>query len=449
MSSQKIINTFDLYGFTPSLFIGGYHRNGSVLGIISTIISTIAEISISIFFFLKLFNTNEFTVITSETNPEGIESVEISKNSFYFTFALEDPFSYKSFIDEGIYYPKVTYKLAKRNKEEGLIWTVKDLEYGPCELSDFHHTYQKYFENHNLSNSYCIKNLNESLKGIFQKSEYSFLFIELFECRNSTEKNNCKSQKEIDYYLDGTFISIQYQGLNIDPNNYHSPNLSTISEYYTTISHNFFKEIHIYFKKILISTDKGWMFPDIHTKKFSQFDHAEDMISLKNSEKANFLEFSIKFADIVQKYIRTYTKAQTVISNIGGFIKFIQSFFVCINYIFAEGNVYQRIINKIFYIDHNIISSNNNLITIKNFKSKTKDNNIFETIYSDFPKITKKNSFKQSNINSNKTKTIFNLNSNSSIGKNSFDIFPIHYNKNLENKSEIPIRKKKKKRRFK
>lgn len=445
MSSQKIINTFDLYGFTPSLFIGGYHRNGSVLGIISTIISIIAEISISIFFFLKLFNTNEFTVITSETNPEGIESVEISKNSFYFTFALEDPFSYKSFIDEGIYYPKVTYKLAKRNKEEGLIWTVKDLEYGPCELSDFHHTYQKYFENHNLSNSYCIKNLNESLKGIFQKSEYSFLFIELFECRNSTEKNNCKSQKEIDYYLDGTFISIQYQGLNIDPNNYHSPNLSTISEYYTTISHNFFKEIHIYFKKILISTDKGWMFPDIHTKKFSQFDHAEDMISLKNSEKANFLEFSIKFADIVQKYIRTYTKAQTVISNIGGFIKFIQSFFVCINYIFAEGNVYQRIINKIFYIDHNIISSNNNLITIKNFKSKTKDNNIFETIYSDFPKITKKNSFKQSNINSNKTKTIFNLNSNSSIGKNSFDIFPIHYNKNLENKSEIPIRKKKKK----
>ena len=436
MSSQKIINTFDLYGFTPSLFIGGYHRNGSVLGIISTIISTIAEISISIFFFLKLFNTNEFTVITSETNPEGIESVEISKNSFYFTFALEDPFSYKSFIDEGIYYPKVTYKLAKRNKEEGLIWTVKDLEYGPCELSDFHHTYQKYFENHNLSNSYCIKNLNESLKGIFQKSEYSFLFIELFECRNSTEKNNCKSQKEIDYYLDGTFISIQYQGLNIDPNNYHSPNLSTISEYYTTISHNFFKEIHIYFKKILISTDKGWMFPDIHTKKFSQFDHAEDMISLKNSEKANFLEFSIKFADIVQKYIRTYTKAQTVISNIGGFIKFIQSFFVCINYIFAEGNVYQRIINKIFYIDHNIISSNNNLITIKNFKSKTKDNNIFETIYSDFPKITKKNSFKQSNINSNKTKTIFNLNSNSSIGKNSFDIFPIHYNKNLEKKKK-------------
>ncbi len=187
------------------------------------------------------------------------------------------------------------------------------------------------------------------------------------------------------------------------------------------------------------------MFPNIHTKKFSQFDHAEDMISLKNSEKANFLEFSIKFADIVQKYIRTYTKFQTVISNIGGFIKFIQTFFVFINYIFAESNVYQRIINKIFYIDHTIISSNNNLITLKNFQSKTKDNNIFETIYSDFPKITKKNSFKNSNINSNKTKTIFNLNSNSSIGKNSFDIFPIHYNRNSENKSEIPIRKKKKK----
>ena len=87
MSYQKIINTYDLYGFTPSLYIGGYHRNGSILGIISTIISTVAEISISIFFFLKLFNTNEFTVITSETNPEGIESIVYQKIHFiYFCF---------------------------------------------------------------------------------------------------------------------------------------------------------------------------------------------------------------------------------------------------------------------------------------------------------------------------------------------------------------------------
>ena len=137
MSFDHIINILDLYGFKPQLFIGGYERNGSLLGLISTIASIIMCISISIYFFLKLFSTNEFTVITSEITPEGIESIELSNNTFYFNFALEDPITYKPFIDESIYYPKIYYKLAQRDVNEGFIWIEKILDYGPCELNDF------------------------------------------------------------------------------------------------------------------------------------------------------------------------------------------------------------------------------------------------------------------------------------------------------------------------
>ena len=77
MSFQTIINILDLYGFKPQLFIGGFQRSGSLLGLISTILSIIMGLSISIYFFLKLFNTDEFTVITSEITPEGIESLEL------------------------------------------------------------------------------------------------------------------------------------------------------------------------------------------------------------------------------------------------------------------------------------------------------------------------------------------------------------------------------------
>ena len=370
MSFDHIINILDLYGFKPQLFIGGYERNGSLLGLISTIASIIMCISISIYFFLKLFSTNEFTVITSEITPEGIESIELSNNTFYFNFALEDPITYKPFIDESIYYPKIYYKLAKRDVNEGFIWIEKILDYGPCELNDFGKNYHKFFISHNLSNYYCIKNLNETIKGVFQKNEYSFVFVELFQCKNSSEKNNCKSQSQIDYYLDGTFISIEFQGLTIDPNNYLHPNLPTLSEYYTTISHNFFKEIHIYFKEILVQTDKGWIFPNIDTEKYAQYDHTEDMISLKSAQKGNFLEFSMKYSDKVQRYIRTYTKAQTVISNIGGFIKFIQSGFWIIGYIFVENKVYQKIINKLFYFEDKINKASTNLIQFRRQKKK-------------------------------------------------------------------------------
>lgn len=370
MSFDHIINILDLYGFKPQLFIGGYERNGSLLGLISTIASIIMCISISIYFFLKLFSTNEFTVITSEITPEGIESIELSNNTFYFNFALEDPITYKPFIDESIYYPKIYYKLAQRDVNEGFIWIEKILDYGPCELNDFGKNYHKFFISHNLSNYYCIKNLNETIKGVFHKNEYSFVFVELFQCKNSSEKNNCKSQSQIDYYLDGTFISIEFQGLTIDPNNYFHPNLPTLSEYYTTISHNFFKEIHIYFKEILVQTDKGWIFPNIDTQKYAQYDHTEDMVSLKSAQKGNFLEFSMKYSDKVQRYFRTYTKAQTVISNIGGFIKFIQSVFWIIGYIFVENKVYQKIINKLFYFEDKINKASTNLIQFRRQKKK-------------------------------------------------------------------------------
>jgi hypothetical protein len=365
MSYQKLINCLDLYGYSPYFFVGGDKRSGSLIGLISTITSIIVGIIISFYFIMQLFDTKDLTVITSETTPEGIESIKLTKDTFYFTFSLEDPISYKSFINENIYYPIVFYKYAIRNKEEGFIWSKKKLDFGPCEINDFGKDYQRFFKNHNLKQMYCLKNINETLKGIFQKSEYSFINIEMYECKNSSEKKTCKSKDEIDYYLNGSFISIEYQGLTIDPKNFSYPNIPKISEYYTTVSKNYFKEIHLYFKKVIVKTDKGIIFQKIDNKEFVIFDHSEDMISFKTIN-SNFLEISVKFADRINEYLRSYTKAQTVISNIGGFLKFIQGTFWIISYIFVENEVYQKILNKIFYCDVNIIHRDYKLFQFNN-----------------------------------------------------------------------------------
>ena len=39
-------------------------------------------------------------------------------------------------------------------------------------------------------------NLNGTIKCIFQKNEYIFIFDELYQCQNITKKKICKSQKE-------------------------------------------------------------------------------------------------------------------------------------------------------------------------------------------------------------------------------------------------------------
>ena len=370
MSFQKFKNQFDLYGYTPYLFIGGYKRNGSFLGLLSTLLSIIVGGIFSLSFIMEFINKKKFTIITSETNPEGIESIKLTKNTFYFTFYLQDPISYEPVLDESIYYPKVYYKSAKRNNKEGFIWTEKSLEFGNCELKDFGEEFQKLFINYNLKNMYCIKNLNELITGFFTKDEYSFIFVEFYECKNTTEKFNCKSENEINYYLNGTFIAINFQDTTIEPNNYLNPMIPKVGEFYTTLSKNYFKEIHLYFKKILIETDKGLVFNDIENKEYVQYDHNEDMLSFKASKNGNFLEFSIKFADKITHYSRSYTKAQTVISNIGGFVKFIQTSFWILSYIFIENTVFQEIINKIFYFDESFMEKKK-LVNLKKVRRRS------------------------------------------------------------------------------
>ena len=370
MDFQKLKNLFDIYGYSPYLFIGGYKRNGSFLGLLSTLLSIMVGWLISSYFILEFLNKKKFTVITSETNPEGIDSIKLTKNTFYFSFYLQDPISYEPIIDESIYYPKVYYKIAKRNEKEGFIWIQKPLEYGKCELNDFDENYQKLFMNYNLENMYCIKNLNESIKGVFTKDEYSFIFVEFYECKNSTEKFNCKSQNEINYYLNGTFMAIDFQDISIDPNNFSYPIIPKVGQFYTTLSKNYFKEIHLYFKKILIETDIGLIFNEIEKNEYAQYDHNEDMLSFKALENGGFLEFSIKFADKITKFSRSYTKAQTVISNIGGFIQFIQTSFWILSYIFVENKVFQKIINKIFYFEENFKFTKNEFFSLKKLKRK-------------------------------------------------------------------------------
>ena len=370
MDFQKLKNLFDIYGYSPYLFIGGYKRYGSFLGLLSTLLSIMVGWLISSYFILEFLNKKKFTVITSETNPEGIDSIKLTKNTFYFSFYLQDPISYKPIIDESIYYPKVYYKIAKRNEKEGFIWIQKPLEYGKCELNDFDENYQKLFMNYNLENMYCIKNLNESIKGIFTKDEYSFIFVEFYECKNSTEKFNCKSQSEINYYLNGSFIAIDFQDILIDPNNFLYPTIPKVDQFYTTLSKKYFKEIHLYFKKILIETDIGLIFNEIENKEYAQYDHNEDMLSFKALENGGFLEFSIKFADKITKFSRSYTKAQTVISNIGGFIQFIQTSFWILSFLFVENTVFQKIINKIFYFEENFKFTKNEFFSLKKLKRK-------------------------------------------------------------------------------
>ncbi len=446
---QSIINTFDIYGYRPHLFIGNYHRSGSFIGLIITFLSMFFTILISCYFISQLFDKKKVSnIYTIKGQNEKMIEIEVSKNTFYFTIELQDPYSYNAIMNEKIFYPKAYYKKAIRNNKSDLAfnWTIKELEISKCILSDFNDNYQNLFSNHPLNQTYCIKNLNESIFGTFQKEKYSFIYIELFECKNTTESKNCLPQEQIDYYLNGTFISIAYQEIVIDPCNYNMPNQPIIGEYYTTISHNYFKEIHMYFKEVEIITDKGILFNQKQSKKFSQFADVYDMISFKINSQ-NFAEISIKVYHKTDLYTRNYIDLENVIANIGGFVKFMSMIFYFLHYIFLQGGINEKIINKLFLIQNKTHFGNGNSIHIinhnnsnKSFGIMKKNININNPLNESSTVLQNKKIKKKSNENNENNNYVINLNTikiNESSGNRQITFSQNKYIANINNINQL------------
>ena len=84
------------------------------------------------------------------------------------------------------------------------------------------------------------------------------------------------------------------------------------------------------------------------------------MFSFQTSS-SNFMQLTFRMSLEVDEVSRSYTKAQTIISYIGGFITFLQTIFSLLTGLLTNNFIYEKIINKIFFFkknDENIVKMN-------------------------------------------------------------------------------------------
>jgi len=352
MSFNKYYNIFDMYGYSPHLFIGGYSKNGSLFGMITTLLSFLFIISITIYYFFRFIYSNELTTLSSiRTYSNKEDTIYLGNNSFYFAFALEDPINFTYYIDESVYFPKVHYRLGIRNEEGIFKYNITLLDVDRCNLNDFGKDYQNLFNITNYNNMYCIKNLNHQLSGSYSDDTYSFITLKLYPCTNSST-SKCKPQEEIDKLLKGTFFAFEYQSFNFDPTDYKRPTKPVIVDYITTITNTYLQEVYIYLKKFLIKTDIGLVFENIKKKNYTRFDYSNNLLNFKTTSKY-FLQINFRMSTNVEEVLRQYTKVQTIFGYIGGFITFLENFFIFINYFFLKDIVHQKILDKLFFYSNN------------------------------------------------------------------------------------------------
>ena len=330
----KYIKDIDMFGKEPQLYYKGEAKKTSWMGRIFSILFFVVYIAFFIYKLIRMLRKTDVTFYDTFTYSAEPSKVKVTNENFYGGFALEDPETYDPYIDEGIYIPKASFRRAER-KGENFEWNIIDLELEPCKIEKFGSSYQEKFRTKTLHNLYCFKNMDFILEGHFSYDLYSFFYIQFFPCVNSTERQNCKPLEIIDYYLKNTFVSFQWQDIELNPKNYSYPVRPRDVDIYTAVGKKLFQEIHSYFQVVNIETDLDFIgfdeFENIRTDTFIKYD---EMIIMSNIIEDNiyetgesFCDFTMKLSENIRVERRTYTKLITILGDVGGLMEVVFTLF--------------------------------------------------------------------------------------------------------------------------
>ena len=347
---------FDIYSRRISFFYKNKEKIGSTFGFILTILYAIISIILFLIYFIKTIKREEVSASNSTIYPSDIPSINVNENLFYFAFGLEIPKKLIRYVDETIYYPKVSY--IERIKENGEFVnkseTVLNIE--RCNIEKFGKNYQHLLEKHEINNSYCLKDLNLTLIGGFKYNKMSYIKINIYPCVNNSKNNNhCKPQDIIDQYLTATYFSAIAKDIGFNPFNYSFPIIPTIQDFYTAIDKSIFKEFIMYFGVAEINTDKGLFSTNIKKENYIKFiKDSQSFFFLDNKDYHSGKEIftaQIRLEDNIYFLKRKYTKMSEVFSTTGGYMQVLYTIFGLIALLTKKISIEQKLLNSLFNFD--------------------------------------------------------------------------------------------------
>ena len=190
MKTYKDFSDYDLFGYNVGLYYNGNIKEGTLFGVIFTIIYILSFIIITIYYTIEVFLRKNITFSTSTIKHDGIVSINLDKEIFALNFALQDPINYAEFIDESIYHIKANHVTGVRDPiTQAFSWYYEEIKTGPCSLDMFGKDYQYFYKN-GYKNKHCLYDIDKkNLTGHFNFNYYSQIKISFYSCINSTENN--------------------------------------------------------------------------------------------------------------------------------------------------------------------------------------------------------------------------------------------------------------------
>ena len=343
---------FDIFSRRISFYYKSKEKFGTAFGFFLTITYIVLSLIIFLVHFVKTIKREEVTASILSVYPTEIPSIEINNELFYISFRLEQSIKLSNFIDETIYYPEVIYIEQIREKGEYKIKSEQILNIERCNIEKFGENYQNLLENEILNDSYCLQDVNVTLKGGFQFNEMSYIKINIYPCVNNTNNNNrCKPQNVINEYLESAYFSILIKDIGFNPFNYNHPTKPILKYFNTDLSKSIFKEYIMYFGIVEIDTDVGLITNNLKSEKFIKYIRDFPSFSFEEKEKypgKEIFSTHIMIEDYITYLTRSFTKMSAALSATGGYMQFISTIFALVALLTKKFGLEQKLLNSLF-----------------------------------------------------------------------------------------------------
>ena len=371
----NIFVNFDFFSKRISFFFNEKEKIATFFGLILSLLYILFALALfvaHIYYTIKRVNVKVYDSMTY--SKDNIPYININPNLIGFAFGLEDPLTNNRFIDKSIYYPKIYFYDKTKINGEYNISETKELEYEICQKANFGVDFENILDENELNSSYCLKEYNISLIGGYNYDRMSYITINIYPCKNSTENEvMCQPQNVIDSYLNGGFISLLAKDIVLSPSNFSFPVMPSLKYLHTSIDQSLYKEFNIYYSITEINTDVSFFTEKLKKEKYLQFSKEYETFFFKNEKNYyngnEIISITIGLEDKVHVQRRTYTKINEVFFILGGYMHLLYILFTLLALVSNRIIPELKILNGIFNFNFKEKKMTLRIRSIKDFNS--------------------------------------------------------------------------------
>ena len=367
----KCLEDIDLFAKNPELYFKRKSQKSTTIGRVFTIIYISLYTAFFVYKVIRMYLKIDVSFFQTETFTGEIPSLNLNNDLFYGGFALQDPATGQTFIDEEIYYPIAIFRMGKK-VDNNWKWEDRIIGVEQCKIEKFGTKYRDIFSD-KLDNLYCLSDVDVTIQGHTTYDIYSYFYVAFYPCVNGVNgRTNCKPYDEV-----YKFLTVKMQDIELTPHLYKTPTQIRSRELSAPVMASLYNNINAYFHIVSIETDNDVLgfeaLSKVDVKRFFKYDVTFMVTSINTDSPlvtgGAYCNILLQLTEQMITIDRTYTKLIEVLGDVGGLMEFVFSFLKMLCIFLTEALYEKSLVNSLFSfnIDEKVVL----VKTSQNFKKNT------------------------------------------------------------------------------